>query len=135
MNKPLCSSCVCMHAQSLQSLQSYQNVCDLDLELKDTDIVSYIFNNLDNFDLFAVALHFNFKKVIFKCLKIPHVLSNYSAVLAEVQGMHLLSLGHVQLFASQVLQPARLLCPWDSLGKNTGMVAMPFSRRSSQPRD
>ena len=33
------------------------------------------------------------------------------------------------------LQPSRLLCPWDSSGKNTGVVAMPSSRGSSQPRD
>ena len=33
------------------------------------------------------------------------------------------------------LWPARLLCPWDSPGKNTGVVAMPSSRGSSQPRD
>ena len=32
------------------------------------------------------------------------------------------------------LQPTRLLCPWDSLGKNTG-VAVPFFRRSSLSRD
>ena len=33
------------------------------------------------------------------------------------------------------LQPARLLCPWDSPGKTTGWVAMSFSRGSCQPRD
>ena len=33
------------------------------------------------------------------------------------------------------LKPARLLCPWDSPGKNTGVVAMPSSRESSQLRD
>ena len=27
--------------------------------------------------------------------------------------------------------PARLLCPWDSPGKNTGMGAIPFSRGST----
>ena len=32
--------------------------------------------------------------------------------------------------------PARLLCPWNSPGKNTGeWVAIPFSRESSQLRD
>ena len=31
------------------------------------------------------------------------------------------SLSHVQLFAPQGLQPARLLCPWNSPGKNTGV--------------
>ena len=30
---------------------------------------------------------------------------------------------------------ARLLCPWGSPGKNTGVVAMPSSRVSSRPRD
>ena len=32
-------------------------------------------------------------------------------------------------------QPSRLLCPWDSSGKNTGVGYISFSRRSSQPRD
>ena len=32
-------------------------------------------------------------------------------------------------------QPARLLCPWDSPGKNTEWVAMPSSRASSWPRN
>ena len=30
---------------------------------------------------------------------------------------------------------ARLSCPWNSPSKNTGVVAIPFSRGSSQPRD
>ena len=29
----------------------------------------------------------------------------------------------------------KLLCPWNLPGKNTGMVTIPFSMRSSQPRD
>ena len=33
------------------------------------------------------------------------------------------------------LYPARLFCPWDSAGKNTGLVAMPFSTAYSWPRD
>ena len=33
------------------------------------------------------------------------------------------------------LQPARLLCPWDSPGKNIGVGAMPSPRGSSRPRD
>ena len=33
------------------------------------------------------------------------------------------------------LSPARLLCPWNSPGKNTELVAMPSSRGSSWPRD
>ena len=33
------------------------------------------------------------------------------------------------------LKPARLLCPWDSPGKNTGVGSIPSSRGSSQPRD
>ena len=33
------------------------------------------------------------------------------------------------------LQAPRLLCPWDSPGKDTGGVAMPSSKGSSQPRD
>ena len=33
------------------------------------------------------------------------------------------------------VQSARLLCSWDSLGKNLEWVAIPFSRGSSEPRD
>ena len=33
------------------------------------------------------------------------------------------------------LQPARLFCPWDSLGKNTGVGGHVSSREYSQPRD
>ena len=33
------------------------------------------------------------------------------------------------------LWPTRLLRPWDSPGKNTGVVAISFSRGSSRPRD
>ena len=33
------------------------------------------------------------------------------------------------------LKPARLLCPWDSWGKNTGVVAITFFRGSSRLRD
>ena len=32
------------------------------------------------------------------------------------------------------LQPARLLCPWDSPGKNAGVGCHSFSRGSSEPR-
>ena len=33
------------------------------------------------------------------------------------------------------LEPARLLCPWNSLSKNTEWDIIPFSRGSSWPRD
>ena len=33
------------------------------------------------------------------------------------------------------LQPARLLCPWDSPGKNTGVSCHASSKGSSRPRD
>ena len=39
------------------------------------------------------------------------------------------------LFVTHGLQPARFLFPWDSPGKNTGGVAMPSSRGSTQPGD
>ena len=38
-------------------------------------------------------------------------------------------------FRPQGQKAARLLCPWDSPGKNTGVGCIPFSRGSSQPRD
>ena len=41
-----------------------------------------------------------------------------------------------QLFATPWTVAPRLLCPWDSPGKNmSGGLAIPFSRGSSQPRD
>ena len=36
---------------------------------------------------------------------------------------------------SHRLQSTRLLCPWNSPGKNTRCIAIFFSRRSSRPRD
>ena len=33
------------------------------------------------------------------------------------------------------LRPHGLYIPWNSLGENTGVVAFPFSRGFSQPRD
>ena len=41
----------------------------------------------------------------------------------------------VQLFATLWTIATRLLCPWDSPGKNTGVGCHAFSRGSSQPRD
>ena len=45
------------------------------------------------------------------------------------------SLSHVWLFMTQGLQPARLLCPWDSPGKSTGVGSHSLFWGSSQPRD
>ena len=43
---------------------------------------------------------------------------------------------HPTLLRLQGLEPARLLCPWEFPGKNTGGGgAISFSRRSSWPRD
>ena len=36
---------------------------------------------------------------------------------------------------SDSLRPHGLYSPWNSPGQNTGWVAVPFSRGSSQPRD
>ena len=33
------------------------------------------------------------------------------------------------------LMPARILCPWNPLGRILECVAMPFSRGPSQPKD
>ena len=41
-------------------------------------------------------------------------------------------LSHVQLFAPQGLQPARLLCPWNSPGKNTGVGSHALLQRLFQ---
>ena len=45
------------------------------------------------------------------------------------------SLSCVWLFATPWTEPTRLLCPRNSPGKNTGGVAIPFSRGSSWPRE
>ena len=44
-------------------------------------------------------------------------------------------LSHVWLLWPHGPQPVRLLCPWDSPGKNTGVGCHSSSRESSQPRD
>ena len=44
-------------------------------------------------------------------------------------------LSRVRLSVIPWLQPSSLLCPWDFPGKNTGVVAISFSRGSSQTRD
>ena len=44
-------------------------------------------------------------------------------------------LSRVQLFATPRITACQAPLPWDSLGKNTGVAAVPFYRGSSQPRD
>ena len=44
-------------------------------------------------------------------------------------------LSNIRLFATPGTVATRLLRPWDSPGKNTGVDSIPFSRGSSQPRD
>ena len=55
---------------------------------------------------------------------------------------HILSLRNKYMHAQSCLtlqpyglQPSGLLCSWDFSGKNTGVLALPSSRGSSQPRD
>ena len=73
-------------------------------------------------------------KVIVRIIKVVHVKWLYSRVL----------MCHVPLWVPSVmsdtlqaygLKPARLLCPWDSPGKNTGVGSRSLLRGSSQPRD
>ena len=68
----------------------------------------------------------------------------FSGFLIKLCSMNLLTCMFVQLLSCSVLYdslqphgllPGRLLCPWDSPGKNTGVVALSSSRGSSQPRD
>ena len=47
---------------------------------------------------------------------------------------------YIEKVKAKVAQLCLTLCdpmdsPWNSLGQNTGVVALPFSRGSSQPRD
>ena len=54
----------------------------------------------------------------------------------DIMLLQLLShFSRVRLCAAPWTIATRFLCPWDSLGKNTGVVAMPSSRGSSQSRD
>ena len=54
----------------------------------------------------------------------------------DIMLLQLLSrFSRVRLCAAPWTTATRFLCPWDSLGKNTGVVAMPSSRGSSQSRD
>ena len=47
----------------------------------------------------------------------------------------MLMLSRVRLFATPWIVAHRLLCPWDSPGKNTGVGCTSFSRGSSRPTD
>ena len=39
----------------------------------------------------------------------------------------------VRFFETQGLEPARLLCPWDSPGKNTGLGGLPYTPPGDLP--
>ena len=54
----------------------------------------------------------------YSCLGNPMDKGAYRAAV-HVCGSH--SVGHVQFFAIHARQPTRLLCPWNSSGKNTGV--------------
>ena len=47
------------------------------------------------------------------------------SLICEIQKVKVKSLSHVQLFVTHGLQSARLLCPWDFPGKNTGRLPFP----------
>ena len=55
--------------------------------------------------------------------------------LTELDMTERLSLLCLTLLRMHVLQPARLLCPWDFPGKNLEWVAISFSRGSFRPGD
>ena len=68
----------------------------------------------------------------------PHLilLLNYSwEVLSWAVCEHFSGFSHVWLFAIPWTISARLLCPWDSLGKNTGVGWCALLQGSSWPRD
>ena len=53
-----------------------------------------------------------------------------------IKSMMSVFITHSCLFVTPwTLEPTRLLCSWNSPGKNTRVVAIPFSRGSSLPRD
>ena len=58
------------------------------------------------------------------CIKLGYKLK----VTHEVEKWKRKSLSHVPLFVTHRLQHTRLLCPWDSPGKHTGVGCHPFSR-------
>ena len=53
----------------------------------------------------------------------------------RASGVGLVTESYLILLWCYGLYPTRLLCPWDFPGKNTGLVAISFSRGSSGPRD
>ena len=62
------------------------------------------------------------------------ILFNPNSVLyGPMKKWNVLALSRVPIFVTHKF--ARLLCPWNSPGKNTGLVAIPFFRESPLPRD
>ena len=49
--------------------------------------------------------------------------------------VHVVIRSQTRLNGNNRLQPARLLCPWDSPGENAGVGCQASSRASSRPRD
>ena len=75
-------------------------------------------------------------KVIYKSFSSPVTFKHGCSL--EIYLVSALSVSHSVISDSlepHGLWPARLLHPWDSPGRNTGGVAIPFSRGSFQPKD
>ena len=75
-------------------------------------------------------------KVIYKSFSSPVAFKHGCSL--EIYLVSGLSVSHSVIsdsLESHGLWPARLLHPWDSPGRNTGGVAIPFSRGSFQPKD
>ena len=82
------------------------------VKASDKILHSFIIKTLSNMDIEGTYL--NIIKAMYACL--------VSLVMSDTVQLH-------------ALEPPRLLCPWDSPGKNIGVGYHASSRGSSQPRD
>ena len=78
--------------------------------------------------IYLYIIHFTISSKILK--HAYHLKSVYylSTICPESKKYVLTHFRHVQFFESSWTITCRLLCSWESLGKNTGEVAIPFSR-------
>ena len=118
--------CSLSAAAAAQSLQSCPTLCN-PIDGSPGELVLFL--------LYNNVLNLNFTCKIFYCvIQITYGFLNISEIAAAIiVCVHCCSVMSDSLQLHE-LQPTRLLCPWNSPGQNTGVIAIPFSRDSSQSR-
>ena len=87
------------------------------------------------FLLYDNVLNLNFTcKILYCVIQIIYGFLNISEIAATIIMCVPCCLVMPNSLQLHELQPTRLLCPWNSPGQNTGVIASPFSRDSSQSR-